>query len=266
MKLKNIFFNFKFFSFLLFFKKLNMVIAKKAVENPIYIEKIWWLLMELEINYNDISKYILAFIHRSIVNEKQDFAPEHNERLEFLWDAILELVVTENLYKDYPKKTEGELTDIRSAIVRWRNLSNVARKLEFSKYLLLWKWEEKSGGRENDYLLANVVEAVIWAIYLDLWIEIARNFINKYVYPIVNDVVKNNLTKDFKTSVQELAQAEFDVTPTYDVISEEGLDHDKIFTVWIYFKEELKWTWKGSSKKKAQEKAAEDAYIKLINK
>ncbi|MDD3144666.1 MAG: ribonuclease III [Candidatus Gracilibacteria bacterium] len=243
-----------------------MVIAKKAVENPIYIEKIGGLLMELEINYNDISKYILAFIHRSIVNEKQDFAPEHNERLEFLGDAILELVVTENLYKDYPKKTEGELTDIRSAIVRGRNLSNVARKLEFSKYLLLGKGEEKSGGRENDYLLANVVEAVIGAIYLDLGIEIARNFINKYVYPIVNDVVKNNLTKDFKTSVQELAQAEFDVTPTYDVISEEGLDHDKIFTVGIYFKEELKGTGKGSSKKKAQEKAAEDAYIKLINK
>lgn len=243
-----------------------MVIAKKAVENPIYMEKIWWLLLDLDISYNDIAIYILAFIHRSIVNEKQDFAPEHNERLEFLWDAILELVVTENLYKDYPKKTEGELTDIRSAIVRWRNLSNVAKKLEFSKYLLLWKWEEKSWWRENDYLLANVVEAMIWAIYLDLWMSKARNFVNTYIYPVVNDIVKHNLTKDFKTSIQELAQADYNITPTYDVISEEWLDHDKVFTVWIYFKEDLKGIWKWSSKKKAQEKAAEDAYIKLLNK
>lgn len=243
-----------------------MVIAKKAIENEIHIEKIGTLLLDLNIDYKNIATYILAFIHRSIVNEKPEFAPEHNERLEFLWDAILELVVTDNLYHDYPKKTEWELTDIRSAIVRGRNLANVAKKLNFSKYLLLWKWEEKSWWRENDYLLANVVEAVIWAIYLDIWMWEARSFIEKHIYPVVKDIVKNNLTKDYKTTIQELAQADFDVTPTYNVISEEWLDHDKIFTVWIYFNTDLKWVWKWSSKKKAQEQAANDAFIKLTNK
>jgi len=243
-----------------------MVIAKKAIENQIYIDKIGSLIHSLDIDYKNISCYILAFIHRSIVNEKPDFAPEHNERLEFLWDAVLELVVTDNLFNDYPKKTEGELTDIRSAIVRWRNLANVAKKLNFSEYLLLWKWEEKSWGRENDYLLANVVESVLWAIYLDLWFLEAKKFIEKHIYHVVSEVVENNLTKDFKTTIQELAQADYDITPTYQVISEEWLDHDKIFTVWIYFAEDLKWTWIWSSKKKAQEKAAMDAYFKLVNK
>lgn len=264
--IKKIFFDFKFFSFLLIILQIIyivMVITKKAIENQIYIDKIWSLIHELDIDFKDISNYILAFIHRSIVNEKPDFAPEHNERLEFLWDAVLELVVTSNLFSDYPFKTEWELTDIRSAIVRGRNLSNVAKKLNFSEYLLLWKWEEKSGWRDNDYLLANVVEAVIWAIYVDLWFIEAKNFIERHIYPVVREVVENNLTKDYKTTIQELAQANFDVTPTYQVLEEIWLDHDKIFTVWIYFWDDLKWTWKWSSKKKAQEQAAYDAYLKI---
>ncbi|MDD3793559.1 MAG: ribonuclease III [Candidatus Gracilibacteria bacterium] len=240
-----------------------MVITKKAVENQIYIDKIGNLILSLDIDFKDISNYILAFIHRSIVNEKPDFAPEHNERLEFLGDAVLELVVTDNLFNDYPEKTEGELTDIRSAIVRGRNLSNVAKKLNFSEYLLLGKGEEKSGGRDNDYLLANVVEAVIGAIYVDLGFIESKNFIEKHIYPVVHEVIKNNLTKDYKTTIQELAQANFDVTPTYKVLEEIGLDHDKIFTVGIYFGEILKGTGKGSSKKKAQEQAAYDAYLKI---
>lgn len=242
-----------------------MVITRKAIENEIQIKKITELLYNLNIDFNDIKLYILAFIHRSIVNERPDFAPEHNERLEFLWDAVLELITTDNLYNDYKDKTEWELTDIRSAIVRWRNLSTIARKLELNEYLLLWKWEEKSWGRENDYLLANVVEALIWAIYLDLGLSQAREFIEKNIYPSVIDIVKYNLLKDFKTSIQEYAQAHFDVTPTYNVLSEKWLDHDKIFEVWIYFWDTLKWIWKWTSKKKAQEKAAEVAYINLID-
>jgi len=242
-----------------------MVITKRATESEAQIKKIWVLLEALSIEENNISHYILAFIHRSIVNERPEYAPQHNERLEFLWDAVLELVTTNNLFKEYPKKTEWELTDIRSAIVRWSNLAKIARELNFSEYLLLWKWEEKSWWRENDYLLANVVESVIWAIYIDLWLDAATNFINKYIYPTVEKIVKFNLTKDFKTTIQEYSQAHFDITPTYEVISEEWLDHDKIFEVWIYFNWEIKWTWNWTSKKKAQEKAAENAYLKLIN-
>lgn len=235
-----------------------MVIQKKAMENPALIEKFEKLLSILEIKHNNISNYILAFIHRSVVNEKPEYAPEHNERLEFLWDAVLELVITNNLFKDYPKKTEGELTDIRSALVRWTNLSKIARNLDFSKYLILWKWEEMTGWRSNDYLLANVVEAMIWAIYVDLWLDVAALFINKYIYPTINEILEYNLTKDYKTTIQEYAQAEYDITPFYKVISESWLDHDKTFEVWVYLWEKLAWKWTWSSKKKAQEKAAED--------
>lgn len=240
-----------------------MVIVTKAIKNEIQIKKISWLLEELNIEFNNIESYILAFIHRSIVNEKPDFAPEHNERLEFLWDAVLELVVTENLFRNYPDKKEGELTDIRSAIVRWKNLSKIARKLNFAEYLLLWKWEEKSWWRDNDYLLANVVEAVLWAIFIDLWIEKAREFIDLHIYPTINDILKNNLTKDYKTIFQEFAQSEFETTPSYKVLSEEWLDHDKTFEVWVFLWEKLAWKWIWSSKKKAQEAAAENAFNSL---
>jgi ribonuclease III len=197
-----------------------MVIQKKATESPALIEKFEKLLATLDIKHNDISHYILAFIHRSVVNEKPEYAPEHNERLEFLGDAVLELVITNNLYKNYPKKTEGELTDIRSALVRWTNLSKIAKELNFSTYLILWKWEEYTWWRQNDYLLANVVEALLWAIYIDLWLDSATLFINKYIYPTIKEIIEQNLTKDFKTTIQEYAQAEYEITPSYKVISE----------------------------------------------
>ena len=235
-----------------------MVIRQKAIESPALIEKMEKLLSTLNIKHKNISHYILAFIHRSVVNEKPDYAPEHNERLEFLWDAVLELVITNNLFRDYPKKSEWELTDIRSALVRWTNLSKVARKLDFANYLVLWKWEEKTWWRDNDYLLANVVEALLWAIYIDLWLETATDFINKHIYPSVNSIIENNLTKDYKTTIQEYAQAEYEITPNYKVLSESWLDHDKTFEVWVFLNEKVIWKWIWSSKKKAQEKAAEN--------
>ncbi len=239
-----------------------MVIVKKAIEHPDVIEKVTSLLKKLEINFNMISYYIHSFIHRSIVNERPDFAPEHNERLEFLWDSVLELVITDNLYNDFIDKTEWELTDIRSALVRWRNLAKVSRDLWFSEFLLLWKWEELWWWRDSDYLLANTLEAFIWAIYIDLWIENAKNFINKFIYPTLKEILENNYFKDFKSLIQEYAQAEFDITPTYEVLLEEWPDHDKNFKVWIYIWDKLIWTWSGSSKKKWQEQAAKDAYEK----
>lgn len=237
-----------------------MVITKKAIESEYCIEKLSGLLKKLNITSVDISKYILAFIHRSIVNERPDYTPEHNERLEFLGDAVLELVITNNLYRDYPNKPEWELTDIRSALVRWSNLSKVARTLEFPGYLFLGKWEEKSGGRDNDYLLANVVEAFIGALYLDKGFEESELFINTHIYTTLEDILNNNLTKDFKTMIQEYAQAQYDITPTYKVLEESGPDHDKSFLVGVFLDEKQIWKWQGSSKKKAQEDAAKNAY------
>lgn len=243
-----------------------MVTQKKAIENEVQIEKVWNFLSKLNIWYNDISHYILAFIHRSIVNEKPDFAPQHNERLEYLWDAVLELAVTENLFHKFPQKPEWQLTEIRSAIVRWKNLAKVARELEMNEYLLLWKWEEKWWWRENNYLLANTVEAFIWAIFLDLGFKEAKKFIDTYIFPSIDEILEKNLTKDYKTNIQELAQAKFNVTPTYELLTQEGFDHDKKFTVWILFHNKQVWIWVWSSKKKAQEEAAKDAYIKLTKK
>lgn len=242
-----------------------MVVVEKAVNSKNIQEKISILLDKLQIPYINISHYVLAFIHRSIVNEKQDFAPEHNERLEFLWDAVLELVITNNLFLQFPEKPEGDLTDIRSALVRWTNLASVAKNLELPEYLLLGKGEEMSWGRDNDYLLANVVEALLGAIYLDLWISKSTDFVNKYIYTTLDDILKNNKTKDYKTIVQEYSQAKFEITPTYKVHWETWPDHDKEFEVGLYLWEKLIWKWKWWSKKKAQEEAAKNWYTKLIN-
>ncbi|MDP2090713.1 MAG: ribonuclease III [Candidatus Gracilibacteria bacterium] len=237
-----------------------MVVKKKAIHSEALMEKFEKLLNNLDIKFNDISHYILAFIHRSVVNEKPDYTPEHNERLEFLGDAVLELVITNNLFRDYPKKTEGELTDIRSALVRGTNLAKTAKNLNFADYLVLGKGEELTGGRKNDYLLANVVESIIGAIYIDLGIDVATIFINKNIYPYVNDIIENNLVKDYKTTIQEHAQAVFEITPNYIVLSESGLDHDKTFEVGVYLGDKMIGKGTGSSKKKAQEKAAQDGF------
>lgn len=243
-----------------------MVITKKAVETEYIIEKYSNFVLEFDIIPKNPSFYILAFIHRSLVNERPDFAPEHNERLEFLWDAVLELATTENLFLDFPEKAEGDLTDIRSWVVRGRNLAKIAWELNFADYLILWKWEESSGWRENDYLLANVTEAFIWAIYLDHWFKEAKKFIDKYIYPSVHDIIKFNLLKDYKTTIQEFIQAEFDVTPTYKVLGESGLDHEKTFEVGVFMWEKQVGFGVWASKKKAQEKAAEDGFNNLQKK
>lgn len=242
-----------------------MVVLEKAIENKVIQQKISKLLEDLEIDYKNISHYVLAFIHRSIVNEKPDFAPEHNERLEFLWDAVLELAITNNLFRDFPEKPEWELTDIRSALVRGTNLAFVAKEINLPNYLLLWKGEEMSWWRSNDYLLANVVEALLWAIYLDLWMDVASEFVNKYIYTTLDDILKNNKTKDHKTIIQEYAQAKYEITPTYQILSESGPDHNKTFEVGVFLWDKMIWTGEWSSKKKAQESAAQKWYISIKN-
>ncbi len=235
-----------------------------AQVNEVAQKKVEELLKKLSIDYTDSDIYVLSFVHRSIVNEKPHIIPEHNERLEFLWDAVLELVITNRLFRDYPDKQEGELTDIRSALVRGRNLAEVAKTLNFDEYLLLWKWEEIGWWRENDYILANTLEAFIGAIYIDAWIDEATEFIEKHVYSTLDTILKNSLFKDYKTLVQEFTQAEFDITPTYEVLEESWPDHDKNFLVGIYLGDKLVWQGSGTSKKKAQEKAAEDGYNNMM--
>lgn len=239
-----------------------MVPTKKLFENEMYINKIIKLLDLLDIVPNEFNNYLLAFVHRSLVNEKPDLSPEHNERLEFLWDAVLELVITSKLFQDYPKKPEWELTDYRSSIVKWKHLADVAKTLWFQTYLILWKWEELGWGRNNDYLLANCVEAFIGALYLDLWYEEAQKFILKHIYANLEWIIHNDLLKDYKSLLQEHAQRVFNITPEYKVLDESGFDHEKNYKSGVFLKELLIGSGNGSSKKKSQEEAAKDAFLK----
>jgi len=239
-----------------------MVVSKKLFQDEYYIEKILKLLEKLNITSQNIDNYLLAFVHRSLVNERPDFSSVHNERLEFLWDAVLELVITRKLFEDYPKKTDWELTDLRSSIVKWKNLAIVARSLSFQDYLILGKWEELSWGRNNDYLLANCVEAFIWALYLDAGFEATQEFIFTNIYSELQSILENDALKDYKSLLQEYTQRVFSITPEYRVLEESGMDHEKNFLSWVFLRETCIWQGNGSSKKKSQESAAQDAFLK----
>ena len=199
-----------------------------------------------------------AFTHRSAVNEKEDRA-RHNERLEFLGDAVLELVTTEFLFIKYPEKTEGELTNIRSALVCGMNLAKVARKLKFGDQLILSAGEARSGGSEKDYLLANVVEAFIGAVYQTQGLSASQNFIAEWILCDLEEILRTGAHRDAKSDFQELTQGDLGVTPNYKVLGEEGKDHEKKFEIGAYIEEELVGTGTGGSKKEAQTDAATDA-------
>jgi ribonuclease-3 len=203
-----------------------------------------------------------VFIHRSYVNECRDKDIHHNERLEFLGDAVLELVVTEYLYKKY-ENPEGELTNWRSALVRGEMLARVARKLGMGKFLFLSHGEEKGGGRDKDYILANSVEALIGYVYLTQTYEVCQKVISKFILCYLDEILEKKLYVDAKSYFQEKSQELLGITPEYRVQEEEGPDHSKQFTMGAYIGEELVGKGKGSSKQNAEQDAARDA---LINK
>jgi ribonuclease-3 len=157
------------------------------------------------------------------------------------------------------------LTDYRSSIVKWSHLANVARNVGFSQYLILWKWEELWWWRNNDYLLANCVEAFIWAIYLDVWYIEAEKFILKYIYSQLDGIIENDLLKDYKSLLQEYTQRVFGITPEYKVLEESWFDHNKNYTSGVFLHQTMIWSGNGSSKKKSQEDAAKDAFLKKEN-
>lgn len=197
-----------------------------------------------------------AFVHSSYVNEHRSQKGEHNERLEFLGDAVLELVTTEFLYKTFPDRSEGQLTNFRSALVKGKHLAEVARCLALGQYLLLSRGEEQSGGQGKNYLLANVLEALIGAIYLDQGFDTAHQFISQFILTNLGDILKKGLHIDAKSRFQEIAQERFGLTPRYQLMSETGMDHQKFFEVGAYIGEELVGQGGGSSKQKAEQAAA----------
>ncbi len=206
-----------------------------------------------------------AFIHRSYINENvSEAALSHNERLEFLGDAVLELIVTDFLYQKYPSYTEGELTALRSALVNAIIISEIALKIGMNDYLLLSKGESKDNGKARQYILANTYEAYVGAVYIDQGYDVAKDFIEKTLLPETEEIVSKKLWRDSKSLVQEKAQEFVGVTPSYKVLNESGPDHDKHFTVGIFFATELIGEGKGKSKQEAEQKAAEAA-LKVKN-
>jgi ribonuclease-3 len=198
-----------------------------------------------------------AFTHRSYLNENPSFKLEQNERLEFLGDAVVELIVTEHLYKEYPEKTEGDLTNWRAALVNAKMLTSVAEELGFNDFLLLSRGEAKELGKARAYILANTFEAFLGALYLDLGYRPCDEFIKKYLLINLADIIQDGSYKDAKSKFQEEAQERVSITPSYKVIKESGPDHEKIFVVGIYLDQELIAEGRGSSKREAESAAAE---------
>jgi ribonuclease III len=203
-----------------------------------------------------------AFIHRSYINENPSAGLSHNERLEFLGDAVLELIVTDYLYRKYPSSPEGELTAVRSSLVNAVIISDIASELGMNDYLLLSKGEAKDTGKARQYILANTYEPYMGAVYLDRGYETARKFVADTILPHTEEIVSKKLWRDPKSLVQEKAQEKAGCTPFYKVLSESGPDHDKRFTVGIFFNSDLIAEGKGKSKQEAEQRAAEIALKK----
>lgn len=215
--------------------------------------------LEKSIGYNfkvaDLLRH--AMTHRSYINEHPEFTLGHNERLEFLGDAVLEIIVTEHLFNTYPQTPEGDLTDWRASLVNAKMLASIAQGLNVEDHLYLSRGEERdANSKARQYILANAMEALIGAIYLDGGIEPAKVFVHRFVISHLANILENHLYLDPKSRFQEKAQEVTGITPHYRVISENGPDHSKVFEVGLYLEEELIAVGHGSSKQEAQVAAA----------
>lgn len=210
------------------------------------------------IQFKDNSLLEQVFIHRSYLNEHKSLKLEHNERLEFLGDAVLELAVTKFLYDNYDRP-EGEMTNWRSALVKGESLSFEAKRLGLDPLIKTSRGEAKNTGKARDLILANAFEALIGAMYIDGGFETAEKFILKNICYKIDDIIKNQLYYDSKSRFQEMAQEKFGITPTYETVSETGPDHNKIFVVAAYLGKEKIAEGTGTSKQRAQLDAAANA-------
>lgn len=226
----------------------------------------------MEINFSEFEKTAnhefadkgllkTAFTHRSFVNENKGQG-EHNERLEFLGDAVLELVITDHLFNKYPEEAEGSLTLYRAALVNTQTLSQVATTLHMNDYLLLSKGEAKDNGKARDNILANTVESVIGALYIDAGYDKAKEFILAHISTLIDDIVAKGTWIDAKSKFQEKAQEAVSITPSYATLREVGPDHDKRFTVGVYLNNEEVAQGTGNSKQEAEQAAARNALEK----
>jgi len=208
-----------------------------------------------------------ALTHRSYLNENPSWKTPHNERLEFLGDAVLELVVTENLFAKFPEYPEGQLTSFRAALVNYQTMALVAKDLDLDNFILLSRGEKKDDGRAREVILANAMESVIGAVYLDAGYEAAKKLIEtSIVDKNLDRIIKGGLYKDPKSHLQEIVQEKLKLTPTYSVLEEWGPDHKKIFKIGVFFGEKLAAEGEGYSKQEAESEAAKNALKEIANR
>jgi len=223
-----------------------------------------FLLTTLNITPKNLHLIENAFVHRSYLNESTNFK-ESNERLEYLGDAVLELLTSDYLYKSYPDYQEGMLTNIRAALVRTESLAEVAENLNFPKIILMSKGEAATGGTTNKSILADAFEAFLGAIYLDLGLGSVEVILKTQLFPKAEKVIAGGLYKDNKSFLQEVSQARFKATPQYNLISEAGPDHDKEFVMQVSINNQLYSKGTGKSKQAAQEDAAKNTLEQIIH-
>lgn len=215
------------------------------------------------VSFKDDNLLKEALTHRSYINENPSWPVFHNERLEYLGDAVLELVVTEYLFKTYTNHQEGELTSFRAALVNYQMLSRVAREMKLEDSLYLSRGEAKDEGKAREVILANAFEALVGAIYLDQGYAIISDFIGRFLILHLSEVIENKLYRDPKSLLQEIAQEKFKITPMYKVLRENGPDHNKNFIVGVFFGEEFIAEGSGTSKQEAESSAARTA-LKIL--
>jgi ribonuclease-3 len=218
-------------------------------------------IFKTEIKHSQLFK--TAFTHRSYLNEHPQYENPSNERLEFLGDAVLQLLSSEFLYNTYPESPEGNLTNYRAAIVCTASLAEESKRLGYGELLLLSHGEEQTGGRSREYILANTFEAVLGALFIEKGIDFCRKLVAKELLYKVEGIIEQNKYKDAKSNFQEMAQEKFGVTPSYEVLESWGLDHDKTFKVGVFINNEKYGEGEGRSKQKAEQAAAVNALDKI---
>lgn len=217
---------------------------------------------KIGVHFKNPDLLLEALTHRSYLNEFPKWRLPHNERLEYLGDAVLELIVTEELFEQFPKSPEGQLTILRAALVNYQTMAKVAEEIGLQDFILLSRGEKRDLGKAREVILANAMEAVIGALHLDRGLETARKFVKKFIMIHLDEIVKTKSYKDAKSELQEIIQDRLKLTPTYKVLDESGPAHKRTFKIGVYFGEKLIASGSGASKQEGELDAAKSAVRK----
>lgn len=220
---------------------------------------------QIGVNFKNTDILLEALTHRSYINENPTWRLPHNERLEFLGDAVLELIISELLFKKFADAAEGQMTLLRAALVNYQKLAEIAQIIDLKKFILMSRGESKDSSRAKEVILANAMEAVIGAIYLDQGFLIVKKFIEEFIFSHIEEVLEKKSYKDAKSELQEIVQDKLKLTPNYRIVAEEGPAHQRVFKSGVYFGEKMIAEGEGSSKQEAEVEAAKAALKQVKN-